>query len=457
MERASSYRTRLGCNRQGGLTGHRMISSRFVSQLPKAERLKIRRLPWVILSGGLSSIYSTFALGTVSILFYDAMGLSKSQIGLLNALIFLPGPLAIFIAPLASKWGFKRTFMVFYSARKILIMLLAASPWILEQYALAGVAIYTTSLMSLYGVLRVTAETAIYPWQHEYVPPRVRGKFTAITNMVSTLVGIGAVSAASHYLENGTTGLAAYQFLLIVGSIFGLLSVFAKWPVPGGHPDPKSNSYNDYFVELRRPLNDRPFCRFILGLSFVSIATHSWATFIPLYMKEEVGLQAGQIVHLQTWNMVGTLLSSYFWGYFSDKIGSTRVLFIGLAGMTSLPILWFFLPNIPTFKIIISGLSCAAWGITTIGFSIGQERRLNVELVTPEHKTEYMTIFYTTSQIAAVISPILAGWGLEWCQDTNSDYWLVTWGTYTPFFFISSLILLTSLRLFRPQSTSVTQ
>ena len=426
-----------------------MIPTRFASQLPEAEKLKIKRLPWVVLSGGLSSIYSTFALGTVSILFYDAMGLSKSQIGLLNALIFLPGPLAIFVAPLAAKWGFKRTFMLFYSCRKILIILLAASPWILERYGLSGVAIYTTSLMSLYGVLRVTAETAIYPWQHEYVPPRVRGKFTAITNMVSTFVGIAAVSFASHYLKSGPTDLGSFQFLMITGAFFGLLSVFAKWPVPGGHPDPKPNPFNDYLVNLRRPLTDKQFCKFILGLSLVSVATHSWATFIPLYMKEVVGLQAGQIVHLQIWNLLGTLLSSYLWGYFADKIDSRAVLLLGLTGMTGLPLFWFFLPKIPSYTIIIAGVTCAIWGITTIGFSIGQEKRLNVELVTPDQKTEYMTVFYTTSQVSAVISPLLAGWGLEWCQATNSKYWLLTWGTYTPFFFLSTLVLLTSLRLFQ--------
>ena len=90
-----------------------MIHEGLKSHLSDADRHKINHLPWVLFSGGLSSIYATFVLGAVSTLFYDAMGLSKSHIGLLNALIFLPGPLAIFVAPIASKWGFKRTFITF--------------------------------------------------------------------------------------------------------------------------------------------------------------------------------------------------------------------------------------------------------------------------------------------------------------------------------------------------------
>ena len=429
-----------------------MIHEGLKSLLSDADRHKINHLPWVLFSGGLSSIYATFVLGAVSTLFYDAMGLSKSHIGLLNALIFLPGPLAIFVAPIASKWGFKRTFITFYSCRKILILLLAASPWILEKYGLNGVAFYTTSLMTLYGILRVIAETAIYPWQHEYIPASVRGKFTAISNMVSTLVGIGAVSFASYYLENGPIRLISFQSLLIIGSIFGLLSVIAKLPVPGGRPNPISPSYKNYFLDLKRPLFDKAFYRFIIGLSLVSVGTHSWATFIPLYMKEEVGLNAAQIVQLQTWNMLGTLISSYFWGNFVDKFGSRGALFIGLSVMTILPLFWFYLPSVATTPTLIAGFSCATWGVATIGFSIGQEKRLNVELVTPKYKTEYMTIFYTISQVAAVISPLLAGWGLEWCEKTNNESWLIKWGTYTPFFVFSSFTLLISIGFFHSKS-----
>ena len=65
---------------------------------------KIRRLPWALLSAALGSVYGN--LGAVLVLYYDELGLPKTHIGLLNALIFLPGPLALFVAPLAARWGF---------------------------------------------------------------------------------------------------------------------------------------------------------------------------------------------------------------------------------------------------------------------------------------------------------------------------------------------------------------
>ncbi len=81
------------------------------------DEAKIRRLPWVLLSAALGSVYGN--LGSGFLLYYDEMGMPKTYNGLLNALIFLPGPLALFVAPLVACWGFKRTYLAFYSTRKL--------------------------------------------------------------------------------------------------------------------------------------------------------------------------------------------------------------------------------------------------------------------------------------------------------------------------------------------------
>ena len=49
------------------------------------DRAKIRRLPWALLSAALGSVYGN--LGAVLVLYYDELGLPKTHIGLLNALI----------------------------------------------------------------------------------------------------------------------------------------------------------------------------------------------------------------------------------------------------------------------------------------------------------------------------------------------------------------------------------
>jgi hypothetical protein len=54
-------------------------------------------------------------------------------------------------------------------------------------------------------------------------------------------------------------------------------------------------------------------------------------SFLPLYLKEQVGLPSGTVVILDTVVMVGGALSSILWGWAADRIGSRPVLMSALA------------------------------------------------------------------------------------------------------------------------------
>ena len=393
---------------------------------------KIRRLPWALLSAALGSVYGN--LGAVLVLYYDELGLPKTHIGLLNALIFLPGPLALFVAPLAARWGFKRTYLSFYSTRKVIFALLALCPFVLHKGGLVGVVVFTTAVMGTFGVLRVIAETALYPWAYEFVPRRVRGQFSAINNIVSTVFGLGVVAWMGHFLSEGAD-LHAYQVLVLLAASFGLLSVLVKMPIGGGDPQPEGVSQRAHFSLLRDALRDAPFRRFLWGLVIMSLATHAWGAFIPLYLKDEVGLDAGTVVQMQTFLLVGTLVSSYAWGWLADRFAG--VVLLAACCMAALPLIWMATPRNSELGVFWSAVAAALWGIGSIGFGIGQDRQLNVDLVPAENKTEYMALFYTWTQIAAVVSPLLTGWGLDQVSSLRTELLGFPVGPYTPFFALS--------------------
>ena len=415
--------------------------------MPLPQDPRVRRLSWALLSSLFNSAYGNLTLGAITTLFYAAMGLPKTHIGLLNALIFLPGPLALVAAPLAARWGFKRTYMWFYSSRKFVVALLAASPWVLEHYGLSGLMAYTTAVMLVFGVLRVIAETAYYPWTHEFVPQRVRGQFGALSNILSTLGGLVAVTWAGSFL-GGQEGFVPYQQLILVGSVFGLASVLVKMPIQGGAPDPSIVSQKAHFRYMGQALRDAGFRRFLWGLGMVSLATHSWGPFIPLYMKDEIGLDSGTVVQLQTWVLLGTLVSSYAWGYCADRFGSRPALLLSLAGMLLLPALWLAIPRQDESSLLWAAAVSALWGAASIGYSIGHERQLYVDVVPAEKKTEYMALFYSFTQLTAVVSPLLAGWGLDRAEGWSGRLGGVELGPYAPFFAFSFVLLLAGTAFF---------
>ena len=352
---------------------------------------KIRRLPWALLSAALGSVYGN--LGAVLVLCYDELGLPKTHIGPLNALIFLPGPLALFVAPLAARWGIKRTYLSFYSTRKVIFALLAFCPFVLHKGGLVGVVVFTTAVVGTFGILRVIAETALYPWAHEFVPRRVRGQFSAINNIVSTVFGLGVVAWMGHFLSE-RADLRAYQVLVLLAASFGLLSVLVKMPIGGSDPQSEGVSQRAHFSLLRDALRDAPFRRFLWGLVIMSLATHAWGAFIPLYLKDEVGLDAGTVVQMQTFLLVGTLVYSYAWGWLADRFSGRLVLPSGVLAMAALPLIWMATPRHSELGVFWSAVAAALWGVGSIGFSIGQDRQLNVDLVPAEKKTEYMALFY---------------------------------------------------------------
>ena len=57
----------------------------------------------------------------------------------------------------------------------------------------------------------------------------------------------------------------------------------------------------------------------------------------------------------------------------------------GLAAMVLFPLLWVWMTGGAGFE-----LAAGVWGIASIGYSIGCERQLNVKIVPPEKKTDYI-------------------------------------------------------------------
>ncbi|PYV17354.1 MAG: hypothetical protein DMG07_06080, partial [Acidobacteria bacterium] len=80
---------------------------------------KLRGLPWSVAMGAANSVFAQWTLlGWVFVLFLSELGLSKTQIGLLLSIFPLSGVLAPFIGPSAARFGYKRTFLVFFGLRK---------------------------------------------------------------------------------------------------------------------------------------------------------------------------------------------------------------------------------------------------------------------------------------------------------------------------------------------------
>lgn len=149
--------------------------------------------------------------GSVLVPLLNELGLDTSQIGFVLSLLPFAGLLAIVVAPAVARFGYKRTYITFFTLRHFITALLLLTPWVVTYYGSEATLVFVTvCIVGIFAVLRAIGVTASFPWTQEYVPNSVRGKYTATNNLASTLSGFLAITLASAVLAR-TTGLLGYD------------------------------------------------------------------------------------------------------------------------------------------------------------------------------------------------------------------------------------------------------
>jgi hypothetical protein len=368
---------------------------------------KMRRLPWSIASLSLNSIFAQITFGgPVFILFLDQLGLPKADIGFLLSLFPFCGLLALVIGPAVARFGFKRTFIVFYGSRKLVFALLLLTPLILSTLGRQAAFIFVTVVILVFAVLRSIAETGYNPWFQEFVPNAIRGRYSAVSNIATNLTSAIALGVASLVISQ-SGNLDRFMVLIGAGVLFGLASIACAGFIPGGAPVNTSGP-STHLDDMLDTLLNRDFVLYLIGLALITLGSAPLA-FVPLMMKDRVGLPDGIVVMLSSFTMLGGLISSYLWGWAADRWGSKPVVILGLGTLSFMPLAWLLVPGFASSSAIIAIAVAMLAGLTSAGWSVGSVRLLFNSIVPPEKKTDYLSLHYAWSGLIGGIGPLVTG------------------------------------------------
>lgn len=413
-----------------------------MSELTKFE--KIRQLPWQLAGNAFNVIFwVTAAAGSVFILFLNELGLDKAKIGILLSLLPFCGISAIFTAPYVARFGFKRVFLLFFGTRKFFAACLLLTPLVIRYFGAQGAFMWVCFAVFGFALCRAISETAIYPWSQEMIPDSIRGKFSAASNTLNQLLCIAAV-AISGYVIGHYQGLGKFIWIIGAGIAFGLLGVWCFCHVPGGKPVKNAASNGSHFRGMFDSLRDVNFRHYMMGLSLVNIGSGAFIAFLPLYMKEQIGIAPEYVVWLDIGMYAGALLSSFLWGWASDRFGSKPVMLSGPYLMILVPVFCFFLPrdgtgvNLAMAIYVLLGIAITAW-------ALGFARYLFINAVPPAQKTPYMAVFYAGAGITGGLAPIWAGQLLKQAASLNTAVWIFHLDAYTLLFACCIIILTASV------------
>ncbi len=406
---------------------------------------KIQALPWSVGSNaGLAVFAQLVFFGSGYVLFLNELGLSRSQIGLLLSLIPFFALTALFTAPTVARFGYKRAFLTFWGIRYIVSFLLLLIPWFASKYGTSAAIFFITGIVAVFAVCRAIGVTGLVPWQQEYIPDAIKGKYFAINNIVTSVVAFFSVMGAG-YVIGRSSDINRFMILFAIGTLFGLFSIWAASFIPGGASSKDVEVEPHASASAIAGFRDRNFRYFLFGTSLVTLASGPLNSFLPLFMQEQVGLKPGQVVWLQAGTLIGGLLSSYLWGWTADRYGSKPVMLFGAGIIITLPVFWLFMPRQTGWSLYVALAIAGLQGVANLGWAIGSTRLLFVGIIPPEKRAEYSALHTAWVGLVGGISLLLGGRVLDYTAGISGEFLAIKLDPFTILFLIGTLLPLASL------------
>jgi MFS family permease len=417
------------------------------STLTNAE--KIRKLHWNTIFNGANTIHALLTFfGPAYVLFLDELGFTKTQIGFLLSLIPFTGLVALIIAPAVARFGYKRTFVTFWGLRKVITAGLLLTPWVLAKFGHDALLIYVMLISAGFALSRAIAETGLLPWAQEYIPDTIRGRYTAINEIISRLIGIAATALAS-YVLGLSLGMDRFMLLFAIAVVAGIFAVWAATRIPGGAPIRKTDVGGISHRHFMRALRDNNLLLYIAGVGILTIGTTPMASFLPLFVEQQVGLNESQVViALQIGSLVGGLAATYLVGWAADRYGSKPVLLSGLYIKILLPLAWVLIPRFSDLSLTAALVISAVGGAVDIAWLIGSARLLYVRVVPQENRSEYMAVYYAAVGLIGGISQVAGGGLLDLMQGVSGQFLIFPLDPFFPLFALALVLTAVSIAIF---------
>lgn len=375
---------------------------------PISDSAKMRALPWALLSAGLNAIFALWTFdSSLFVLFLRQLGLSASRIGVLLSLFPFCGLLALVFAPVAARIGRKRSFLIFYGSRKFVIALLLLLPLVSRHWGVAAGNIFLTTVIVVFAILRAMAETAVYPWRQEYIPDRVRGKFSGWETVVSLVASGVALGVASIVVDKGS-GLGRYLALIAGGAALGVVGVALMALVPGGAPFVSTTKAHGHGDNMRQALADGNFIRYLCAFALFTVGTSLLTPFMPLFLCDHVGLRATMVVRFDLVAMICGACASLGLGWVSDRVGSRPVLMPSSALLILVPLCWLTLAS-AHLSLPIIGVLYITYGTAQYGLILSASRLLYNGVIPPQQNTAYTAVYYAWVGLVAGSARLLGG------------------------------------------------
>ena len=372
---------------------------------PRIQELKKKALNNSIKEGS-AAAYSTGTTFSYATLYALALNATKTQIGILNSLPNLLGPIAQYISSkLMEKYHRKNIVKIFILLQALSYLPLALLGILLYYNLLSSYIVY--SFIIFYALVAIFGGFTYSPWfswMGDLVDEKERGRYFARRNKIIGIFEIAGMLTAVLLLDMFKTvpvliGFSTLFLLAFISRAFSFYLINKQY-IP---LEIKRKREKISFSKFLR--NNKSFNQFSIYVAFFYFALYLASPFFTVYMKDptQLNLSYFWIIAITISGAVFTLIFLPLVGKFSDRFGNVKLLIVSNLLFVINPLLWIVVKN-PYGLIFIQLVSGLANSAFLIGFNNFSYRSL-------EQKYRGIGIAYVSilSGIGASASSLIGG------------------------------------------------
>ncbi len=290
----------------------------------------------------------------------------------------------------------------------------------LIPFAQTAVAVAVFILITNFGMALFRSPTVA--WLGDLYPPNARSKANGIINLMGGIGGLLAFFGGG-YLFDAVGRSAPFiggAILLVVSAAVAIFKV--KEPAEIEREEKVEQLGVMANLKTAVKAKDKSGLYVLLGVLFWFMAFNALEAGLSSFAVFSLGIPAGRASILAGVITITFILAAMPAGLLGTKFGRRRIILFGLAGLTILlPIAYFILVDEVTFVIIMMLLGIFWAGVNVnslpLVYDYGDERHIGA----------YTGLYYFSSQSAAVLGPTLGGVTVD---ILNNEYrWLFLFST----------------------------
>jgi MFS family permease len=314
---------------------------------PSNKKVSVRQsLQASTVDGGLAAVFSNITGGILLSNFLLDLGANSVEIGTIASLPMLTNLLQPLGALLSNRTNSRHTYGIwmFLPARLVWLLLLVGIVFVEHHRDISHQLIYLTlALLFISNLLAALGSASWMSWLAALVPPRVRGRYYSIRNIVSNLANLLCLPAASFIIANWQgSELAGYGIVLGIGIVSGLVSLGCQHFMLDIDPQAYivGEQHESLWAGLVAAVKDPNLVMFLIYFALWGFAVNLSTPFFNLYMLDNLNIDITWVTIFSSLYTGANMLMMLLWGRLSDRFGNRPIVLCTGIAIGIIPLFW---------------------------------------------------------------------------------------------------------------------